>query len=255
LASKFVEVPVMRFPRVRLSVRALMALVLLFGFGLGRAAQRAGVQRDAVATITKAEGHVIYDHEMAWSENPWTMTLNPVWLQVSRPTRWLIDNLGVHYVASVNHVQLSQTSPVNPEVLEALSRLDRIEVMSSSTVLASQPRVDLRFIADKRRVRTLYLAGLRLEDGDLAHLRGLKILEELTLGGPGITDACLAHLEGLPKLKRLEFYKCRITNSGLTRLEKIHSLDHIKISSTQVTAPGAHRFQAQNPGISLNYDP
>lgn len=46
---------------VRLSVPALMALVLLIGGGIGWVAYRARVQKDAVASIHKAGGNVLVD--------------------------------------------------------------------------------------------------------------------------------------------------------------------------------------------------
>jgi hypothetical protein len=49
------------FKSVRLTVRALMALVLLIAAGLGWAAYRARLQRDAVAAIVKAGGKVFYE--------------------------------------------------------------------------------------------------------------------------------------------------------------------------------------------------
>src|SRR5918995_459803 len=55
----------MRVPRVRLSVRAMMALILILGAGLGWVVHRANVQRDAVAAIKtprrNTRGSVYYD--------------------------------------------------------------------------------------------------------------------------------------------------------------------------------------------------
>ena len=48
----------MKLPRVQSSVRALMALVLALGVGLGWFVHRAQVQRDAVAAILRAGGRV-----------------------------------------------------------------------------------------------------------------------------------------------------------------------------------------------------
>src|SRR5690349_5325890 len=48
---------------VRLSLRALMFLVLVLGGGLGWVVHRAHVQRDAVAAVMKAHGHIGYEWE------------------------------------------------------------------------------------------------------------------------------------------------------------------------------------------------
>jgi hypothetical protein len=59
----------MRVPRMRLSVRALLILVLILGSGFGWVAYRVRVQRDAVAAIKRAGGSVEYDYLWAqyWS--------------------------------------------------------------------------------------------------------------------------------------------------------------------------------------------
>ena len=55
----------MRLPRVRLSIRALCAVVLAFGVALGWVVHRARVQRDAVAAIERSIGRVFYDWQWA----------------------------------------------------------------------------------------------------------------------------------------------------------------------------------------------
>jgi hypothetical protein len=52
--------------RIRLSVRALMILIMIVGGGLGRIVHRARVQRDIVAAIDRAGGSVDYDWE--WTD-------------------------------------------------------------------------------------------------------------------------------------------------------------------------------------------
>ena len=55
--------PGWRLPRIRLSLRALMCLVLVFGCWVGWYVRTVQVQRDAVAAIKKAGGAVAYDWE------------------------------------------------------------------------------------------------------------------------------------------------------------------------------------------------
>jgi hypothetical protein len=49
--------------RLRLSIRILIALVLLIGTGLGWIVRSARIQRDAVEAIVKSGGAVKYDWE------------------------------------------------------------------------------------------------------------------------------------------------------------------------------------------------
>ena len=91
----------MRRPfRVRLSVRLLMALVLLAASGLGWVVNRAHVQRDAVAAIVRGGGTVLYDWDVTYVPgqpygDDYRLTINgkPKW------PKWLIDHLGPDYFA------------------------------------------------------------------------------------------------------------------------------------------------------------
>jgi hypothetical protein len=56
--------------RLRLSVRALMVVVLITGGGLGWLMYRARVQRDAVAAIRRAGGLTYYDWDMSEINTP-----------------------------------------------------------------------------------------------------------------------------------------------------------------------------------------
>ena len=54
----------MRVPRVRLTVRTLMVLVLVLGGVLGWVVHRARVQREAVAAIKRAGGNPFMDYSV-----------------------------------------------------------------------------------------------------------------------------------------------------------------------------------------------
>src|SRR5438270_12939655 len=81
--------------RLRLSVRALMGLVLITGGVLGWVIHRARVQREAVAAIRRADGSVIYYHQSRSRSSgmPW-------W------PRWAAEILGIDYFDNVKSVFL-----------------------------------------------------------------------------------------------------------------------------------------------------
>ena len=91
---------------LRLSVRALIVLVLLIGGVLGWIVRGARIQRDAVAAITQAGGEVFYDWQ--WH--------NGLAIPGGKPPApgWLIDTFGVDYFANVVSVDLQ------PEATSAL---------------------------------------------------------------------------------------------------------------------------------------
>jgi hypothetical protein len=78
---------------VRVSVRGLMALIVVIGAGLGWVVRSAQIQRDAVAAIRGHGGFVRYDGE----ERSGIYLLGG---KLSVP-RWLVDTVGVDYFDSV----------------------------------------------------------------------------------------------------------------------------------------------------------
>ena len=180
--------------RLRLSVRALIALVMAIGVFLGWYVRTVQVQRDAVAAIKKAGGAVAYDWE--WGNyNPDIIDSNGK----PRAPRWLASRVGVDYVANVVHVSLvphRATDPTraNDETLAHVGRLGRLD--------------------------SLILCDTAVTDAGLAHLRGLTKLRGLNLLHTQISDTGLAYLKGLTHLRSLLLAGTRITDDGVLELEK-----------------------------------
>ena len=108
---------------LRLSVRGLVILVLLIGCWLGWEVHRARVQREAVAAIRRANGHVEYN--LNPNRSPW-------WL------RWLADRLGIDYVSHVTLVILVGVGPDGPSTgaeldhVVHLKQIEQLELWESS---------------------------------------------------------------------------------------------------------------------------
>src|SRR4051812_27595650 len=93
--------------RLRLSVRALMVVVLVLGGAFGwiaHLARLARVQRDAVAAIRKAHGSVLYDWQMEGEEVRVIPGTNRISNEVPWVPKWLVDRLGVEYFGDVSQV-------------------------------------------------------------------------------------------------------------------------------------------------------
>ena len=97
--------------RVRISVRALLVLVMIAGGGLGLLDHSARTQREAVAVIQKAGGMAEYD---------WKFLYDP---DDPRPLypKWLADAVGVDYFARV--VKVYSGTEFTDEGMAALGRL------------------------------------------------------------------------------------------------------------------------------------
>ena len=244
--------------RFRLSLRLLMVVVLIIGGLLGWVGYRARVQRQAVATLVQAGVKVGYDFQEPGA--------SPAWWQ----PKWLVDAVGVDYLAHVARVQVDpmaqrtdRASGLTDTDLALVGRLAHLETLS---LVGSQAFTDagLAHLQNLTRLKRLdimgqpgisgaslaHLAGLarleqlqfttpRIDDADLAHLSGLVGLRSLTLmldENSGVTDAGLAHLEPLQELRSLQFDQAtRITNQGLAHLGKLARLDSLNLTNARVT--------------------
>ena len=106
---------------LRLSVRAMIALILLLALGFGWIANRAGVQREAVAAIERAGGKVWYQWE--WLNDD-AIEGKPNWPQ------WLVNVIGIDYFGYVVSVSVAQGA--TDDVMAHIGRLKKLERLDLS---------------------------------------------------------------------------------------------------------------------------
>ncbi len=207
-----------------LSLRLLLALVLLMGGGVGWYASRVRVQRDAVALVLR-HGEAVY---YAWEESKvgsmaWSIgKIVPGATQP--PPQWLLDRLGPDWlgnvtavflgpkeadatlaaVARLRHLRLVADIPMGPLTdagLGHLRGLTTLEAFESHGKFAPEA---LGVLAGLTELRALVLTQTRPGDAGLAALRDLSRLRYLDINhGEGVTDAGFRHLAGLTALQRL----------------------------------------------------
>jgi hypothetical protein len=171
----------------KMSVRALLALVLVSGCGLGlhvEIERTAQIQRSAVAAIYQAGGWVVYDTEW-YGGNPRVWKL---WWP-----EWLVKQMGVDYFGNVVFINLHDRG--TDAVMKEVGKL--------------------------KKLRQLHRAGLAVTDRGLAHLVRLRKLELLSLEDTLVTDAGLRHLKKLSSLKWIKLKHTQVTDVGLAELRKI----------------------------------
>jgi internalin A len=242
-------------PRVRLSIRGLMLLVLILGGGFGWVVHRARVQRDAVAAIEAAGGSVRYKFFTLSSRN----------YKFETP-KWLFSLLGPDYLATVNGVHLQPPRrrfrrgkvvlqaeyPGNPDLVMAhVGRLDALEVVQVDGV----PITDegLAYLRGLKRLRTLLISQTKVTGAGLESLAGLHELLLLDLEGLPIVDADLARLRVLLRSRWavsparadflvLDLSRTRITDAGLLQLVGLRRDILLDVKGTAVTDAGAAAF-------------
>ncbi len=183
-----------RLPRVRVSLRALMGVVLVLGVLLGWYVRSVRIQREAVAAIRRAGGSFAYD----WQ---WGHRKSDIIIYTGKPRApsWLASIVPADYVANVVLVDLvprgaNCPDPADDETLAHVGRLGHLE--------------------------SLELSGTAITDAGLAHLKGLTGLRRLTLDRTLVSNAGLAHLEGMTSLTSLNISGSRITDEGILALER-----------------------------------
>jgi hypothetical protein len=181
------------FP-TRLSVRVLLATVLVLGCGLGwaaRLARLADAQREAVAVISRAGGEVETDEKYTII-NQWSWSPRGSWWP-----GWLVGRLGRDLFFSVTWVKFREASRFFANVSDA----------------------DLAYVGRLRKLEVLVLRGTGVTDAGLAHHSGLPRLRFLNLSQTKVSDAGLAHLARLTALERLDLTGTDVTGAGVERLQ------------------------------------
>ena len=184
---------------LRLSVRGLIVLVLVIGVWLGWIVRSARIQREAVAAITRAGGHVSYDWE--WRNGRYFAEPKP-WAP-----QWLVDRVGVDLFG---HVVAASPSQARGQAIRRLAHVGRFTRLESLSIYSSS-----------------------VTDQGLAHFEGLTRLSEINLCNTQVTDDGLKHLEGLKGLSSLVINATRISDDGLKHLSRLTKLSILYIGDSE----------------------
>ena len=190
-----------RLPRIRLSVRSVMLLVLALACWLGWYLQRVRSQQDAFAAIVKAGGSLEYD----WRLGHFFPDIIDYPGKPQLP-KWLSTRVGEDYFADITYVSLIPrpklgTETANDDTLRRLSRLNRLEYLG--------------------------LFSTAVTDAGLAHVRQLTRLKQLDLRKTQIGDPGIAHLKGMTNLRVLDIAETRVTDEGALAIEE--SLPEVQV--------------------------
>jgi hypothetical protein len=149
-------------------------------------------------------------------------------------TKWLQDLLGRDFFFDVSGVYLNGTG-VSAELL----REAREDGQTSQLRYFDAHMTDDELAVLKKlpRIKDLTLCNTKVTDAGLANLTDLRQLSRLHLIGC-FSDTGLKHVERLPRLRELSLRGTRVTDDGLKRLQGFARLQHLDLSDTQVTDTG-----------------
>ena len=110
-----------------------------------------------------------------------------------------------------------------------------------------------REIVAKRVPGLRIYRGTMVRDDDLAHIKGLTGLRELSLeGATKITDAGLVHLKGLTGLGWLNLHATKVTDAGLSHLKGLTGLQRLWLSRTNITDAGLAELRQALPKTKID---
>lgn len=214
---------------LRISVRALIVVILAVGCCLGWFVRSARNQRDAVAALGRTRSGVFYDWQRAkvGSVVGYRLDAMPPW------PKWLVDGLGVDYFGHVVEV-IFEGGDADLVHVPPLGRLDRLYVTNTSSVTDA----GLDHLKGMTGLRRLHLPWLRVSDAALKHVEGLTALRSLGLTGTRVTGTGFQHLKGLPALEELYLGHTRVDDRGLIHVGRLTGLEVLDLSTTKITDAG-----------------
>jgi Leucine-rich repeat (LRR) protein len=200
---------------LRLSMRGIFVVVLLFGGWLGWVARGARIQREAVAAIKRAGGVLEYDSGSSTnlkpqSRHPWA-------------PKYLLEFLGIDYFAGVSGVYFPERCS----------------------------DAELLFVGRLTQLQRLYVLPSSVSDTGLAHLSRLSALSELCVDGTQVTDAGLIGLKAHANLTHLNLNNTRVSDAGLPHLKALTKLSTLMLSGTQVTDAGVEELKRALPNLTI----
>lgn len=231
----------------KISVRALMILVLLFGAGLGwivHLMHTAGSQRESAAAIRRAGGDVSYEADLRPDRTG----------KIARPphVRWFASRIGIDYVSNVVEVDLPRDlGDTELALASRFPRLERIWCCGSHDALTDKGLAHLDGLTN---LRELDLSDAAITDAGLIYLKHLDRLQELDLSYTEITDAGLIHLSDLTSLEKLDLRRTRISDAGIIHLKKLNGLRMLDVRGTGARDFGAQELRRAIPNASVHFD-
>jgi hypothetical protein len=247
--------PLIRSPRFRYTLRALLVFVTLFCLWGGYHANRAFKQRQARSVLLRYNASI--SSELEWPEPPWD-PLGALDYGYQRLVQTIWRD------PYVTHV--SVTSPLPPEVIDALGALPHLRNLtlkppphlqrwnpkSRTPVLDPQvkmPGAALDRILGGKRLRYLQLDEWSFSEADFRAISRQRDLEGLTMTMTSLSEEGLAELITLPRLQSFTCYGCQVTGAQLAGLPGSRTLERIRADYSPVGVEFA-AFIARSPHVT-----
>jgi Leucine-rich repeat (LRR) protein len=201
---------------LRISLRSMMLLPLLFGVWLGWRVMKAREQREVVGAVKRYGGWIHYDYDFVSGK--------PTPGREPRAPQWLRRVLGDEFFQEVRHVSLAYDNSTGKQS-------NNSNVSPCDDLLAR--------LARQSGLKFLLLKKSQATDGGLKHIGAMTGLEELYIwDATAVTDAGVAHLARLNNLKKIHINGSKITDESLVLLSSLPSIESLSLQENHFSDKG-----------------
>ncbi|WP_254511604.1 leucine-rich repeat domain-containing protein [Anatilimnocola floriformis] len=274
-AQSLCDFPAMKYrlPKIRVSLRFFLLLILLIGVGGGmvvrvyvreRAAEKALRSRGLQLYVSKLEHCPSDGDEQLFAVNGQRAQESghpPIDDDALRPLRDLrhlemlflagqpISDEGVSHFAhlrTLRELSLSRTNITDASMrkLSAFTQLRFLNLKGCPIQGES-----LKYLAPLQQLEVIELSYCPVRSADLRHLVGLKNLQWLNLSKTSIDDEAAMHLAQLSSLTILSVDHTRVSDNFVRDIRPLKNLKYLDLRGSQVT-PAAREFLGEFPKLS-----
>ena len=149
------------------------------------------------------------------------------------------DGTGVQHIAHLANIEtvdlnFTATSDAGLESIKVFQELRKLHLRGCENI-TDNAIIHLSEIAHLQNLILPYQIG----DQGLAHLKGLREMQDLVLSSTQITDAGLVHVQEMVELHTLQLNGCEnLTDTGIVHLSGLKNLQVLNLNATQITDAG-----------------
>jgi hypothetical protein len=228
-----------RFPRLQISLRALLVIFTLFTAVGGYFLNRVVMERVAQAKLEKSglllacsreyaptpgfHGTLFFTPGLEQSESTKTLRGKLRW-ELFRHVRYVFGHANIRLTAAPVEITDEQLQP-----FEYLHDVESIDI-------GFQPVGDkgMKHLRHLQSLKTLGICATKVGDDGLKELTGLTNLEYMGIEFTNVSDAGLEHLAGLSRLKHISLMDTNVNGPGLKHLAGLRDLEILGLPSNPI---------------------
>lgn len=232
----------------RISLRTVFGAIGLLGIVLGWWVNGVSKQRQIVARVRELGGDLYYDWEY---EGRRSAPVGPFgayravrqWIGPDAVDRIAILDLGLDR----GHTRVVATED---DVIGLLDRYSFQALYLSETGISDRT---LRAIGRQWQCEVVKIAGTRVTNDGIEHLRGMSKLRELDISRTTLSDAPLQSIAKCSGLEELSLEDTAVTDDGIAALHSLSDLKFCRATGTRVSIKGANKLREACPKCQVEF--